>query len=118
MRFHYIASEPEGRVVEGDLEARGPADVLEWMASQGLRPVSVKAMAGVDARGFGGIFSQSITVTDKVFLTKYLSLMLKIGTDLFKAIDILIADFEKPILKGFLLEIRAALEKGQPFYAT
>ncbi|OGY58077.1 MAG: hypothetical protein A3D47_02085 [Candidatus Colwellbacteria bacterium RIFCSPHIGHO2_02_FULL_43_15] len=118
MRFHYIASEPEGRVVEGDLEARGPADVLEWMASQGLRPVSVKAMAGVDARGFGGMFSQSITVSDKVFLTKYLALMLKVGTDLFKAIDILIADFEKPTIKSLLIEVRDSLSKGQPFYST
>jgi type IV pilus assembly protein PilC len=118
MRFHYIASEPEGKVVEGDLEANGPAEVLEWMASQGLRPVSVKAMAGVESRGLGRIFSQPINVADKVFLTKYLALMLKVGTDLFKAIDILIADFDKPAVKSLLIEIKDSLSKGQPFYST
>jgi len=105
-------------VTEGDLEAQGPAEVLEWMASQGLRPVSVKAMGGVEKKGLGGIFSQSITVADKVFLTKYLALMLKVGTDLFAAIDILIADFDKPVVKSLLIEVRDSLSKGKPFYST
>jgi len=118
MRFHYIASEPNGRIVESDVEAQGPAEVLEWMAKQGLRPVSVKSLGGVEAKGLKAMFSQSITVTDKVFLTKYLALMLRVGTDLFKAIDILIADFDKPVVKSLLIEVRDSLSKGQPFYTT
>jgi len=118
MKFYYIASEPEGRVVEGNIEANGPAEVLEWMASQGLRPVSVKAQSGVNDVGLRGIFAQQITVEDKVFLTKYLALMLKVGTDLFKAIDILIVDFDKPAIKSILIEVRDSLTRGQPFYST
>lgn len=118
MKYYYIASEPEGRVVEGDIEAKGPAEVLEWMAAQGLRPVSVKAIAGVSTTGIRGIFAQQITVEDKVFLTKYLALMLKVGTDLFRAIDILITDFDKPAVKSLLIEVRDTLAKGQPFYST
>lgn len=116
MRFHYIAARPDGRMQEGNFEAKGVPDVLSFLASQGLRPVSVKPIVGV----VGGtrLFRQKITLTDKVFLVRYLSLMLKIGTDLFKAIDILIADFDKQILKDFLGEIRSTLEKGQPFYST
>ncbi len=118
MRFHYIASEPNGRIVESDLEAQGPAEVLDWMAKQGLRPVSIKSLGGVDDKGLKAMFAQSITVTDKVFLTKYLALMLRVGTDLFKAIDILIADFDKPVVKSLLIEVRDSLSKGQPFYTT
>jgi type IV pilus assembly protein PilC len=118
MRFHYVASQPSGRIVEADVEAKGPSDVLAWMATQGLRPVSLKAIGGVQTKGLQGMFGQSITVEDQVFLTKYLALMLKVGTDLFKAIDILIADFDKPVVKALLIEIRDNLGKGQPFYAT
>ena len=118
MRFHYIASEPSGRVVEADVEAQGPAEVLEWMASQSLRPVSLKALGGVESKGWKSIFNKSVTVEDKVFITKYLALMLKVGTDLFKAIDILIADFDKPVIKALLIEVRDTLGKGQPFYTT
>ena len=119
MRFHYIASQPTGKVIEGDFEASGPAEVLEYLANQGLRPVSLKVIKGVEEVGRGlFIFRKGIRVADKVFLTKYLSLMLKVGTDLLKAIDILIVDLDNPEMKALLIEIRGALEKGRPFYST
>lgn len=118
MYFHYIASQPDGRVVEGDVEANAPNDVLVFLASRGLRPVSLKVTKGIETLTSRRIFGQKITVDDKVFLTKYLALMLRVGTDLFSAIDILIADFEKVAVKALLVEIRSTLEKGQPFYIT
>lgn len=118
MRFHYIASQPNGKIIEGDFEALRPIEVLEFLASQGLRPVSLKTVKGVEETSRGLFWGQTITISDKVFLTKYLSLLLKVGTDLFKAIDILIADLDKPSIKALLIEIRGALEKGQPFYSV
>ena len=118
MRFQYIASQPNGKIIEGDFEASGAAEVLEYLANQGLRPVSLKVIKGVEESSRGLFFSRTITTADKIFLTKYLSLMLKVGTDLFKAIDILIADLDKPAVKALLIEIRGALTKGQPFYST
>lgn len=116
MQFHYIASQPDGKIVEGEFDAQGTAEVLEFLSTRGLRPVSVKAVKSGAIKG--GLFHASINIADKVFLTKYLALMLKVGTDLFHAIDILMADFDKPALKAVLGEIRANLEKGQPFYIT
>ncbi len=117
MRFHYIASQTDGRVTDGEMDASGPDEVLQSLMSKGLRPVSIKAMkAGLGANA--RIFGQAISVSDKIFLTRYLSLMLKSGTDLFSAINILINDFDKPTLKALLIEIRANLEKGNPFYTT
>ncbi len=118
MRYHYIAFQPDGKTVEGDLDVKEPVEVLKFLAKQGLRPITVKPAglaAGVGARRF---FGQKINITDKVFLTRYLALMLKVGTDLFRAIDILIADFDKPVVKALLLEIRGSLEKGQPLHTT
>ncbi len=121
MRFQYIASGLDGRVVQGSLEAASPAAVLGWMSEKGLKPVSIKA---TERSGIAGkwqkIFSRrdSISVEDKVFLTKYLALMLRVGADLFKAIDILIMDLEKQSMKSFLLEVKDNLSKGQPFYTT
>ena len=62
------------------------------------------------------IFWRHINTSDKVFLTKYLALMLRVGTDLLSAINILILDFDKPAMRNFLLEVRDNLSKGQPFY--
>src|SRR3989344_6519156 len=117
MKFHYIASQQNGQLAEGDLEAKGSAEVLQFLAVKGLRPVSIKVSKTADVSG-RKIFGQSISVSDKIFLTRYLALMLKTGTNLFKAIDILISDLDKPIIKALLIEIKANLEKGNPFYVT
>jgi type II secretory pathway component PulF len=118
MRFHYIASQSSGKIVEGDFDAQGVNDVLEYLAGQGLRPISLKVAKGVEEISRRQFFGKAITVSDKIFLTKYLALMLKVGTDLFKAIDILTADLDNPAMKALLTEIRTTLEKGQPFYST
>ncbi|PIU98395.1 hypothetical protein COS61_01665 [Candidatus Wolfebacteria bacterium CG03_land_8_20_14_0_80_40_12] len=118
MRFHYIASHPQGKIVEGDYEGSGPAEILEYLAKQGLRPISLKKIKGVEELKRGLFFGRNITIDDKIFLTKYLALMLRVGTDLFKAIDILIADLNRPAIKAFLMEVRDALKKGQPFYSS
>lgn len=116
MRFHYIATNVSGKTIEGNYEAESSLDVLKYLASQGLKPLSLKILRETGKGAGFKIFKKSVSISDKVFLTKYLALMLKIGTDLFKAIDILIADFENPSLKALLIEIRLGLEKGQPFY--
>ncbi len=106
-------------MIEGEMDAGSPAQVLQWMATQGYKPISIKSITdtGKKKKLFSGL-GQSITLIDKVFLTKYLALMLKVGTDLFRAIDILIADFDKPIMKSFLIEVRENLSQGKPFYTT
>ena len=118
MRFHYTASQPNGKIIEGDYEATGPADVLGHLASQGLKPISLKTLKDFEKKSRFNVFGQAITTEDKIFLTKYLALMMKVGTDLFKAIDILIADFQRPGLKSFLIEMRLALEKGQQLHSV
>lgn len=118
MQFHYTAADAAGKIREGDTDAANVSQVLQFLAKEGLKPLTVKAASvptGI-ARQFGRL--SKITLEDKLFLMKYISLMLRVGTDPFKAIDILVQDVEKPSLKQFLLEVRTNLEKGNPFFAT
>ncbi len=114
MLYHYVASDKAGKVLEGDTDAQSLAQVLQFLSAKELRPVSVAPVTrrgGVVRRIFGGI-----TLTDKVFLTKYLALMLRVGTDLLSAINILIGDFDNQAMRNFLLEVRENLSRGQPFH--
>jgi type II secretory pathway component PulF len=117
MVFHYIAADTTGQMTEGDLEGNDLQDALRWLAGKELRPVSVKAVEqkkkGISLGGGG-----TVNTSDKVFLTKYLALMLRVGTDLMSAINILIDDFDKPAVRQLLLEVRENLSKGRPFYET
>src|SRR3989344_3686957 len=118
MRFHYTAFQPTGKVVEGNAEGKDKAEVLVYLAKNGLRPISVTPVELGLGKAGRKLFGAAITLSDKIFLTKYLALMLKVVTDLFRAIDILIADFDKPGVKALMLEIRGSLERGEPFHTT
>jgi len=114
MLYHYVASDKAGKILEGDMDAGNLEGVLQFLAGKELSPVNViplKQERGGVRRLFG-----NITITDKIFLVKYLSLMLRVGTDLLSAVNILLADFDKPAMKNFLLEVRDNLSKGQQFY--
>ena len=118
MQFHYIAYRSDQGVTEGDLEAQNLKEVLENLAGRGLRPVSVKILKQRLTIASFKFWGKGVTLEDKIFLTKYLALMLRVGTNLFEAVEILIEDFEKPALKSFLLQVRSNLEKGQAFYSA
>ena len=100
------------------MEADNESGVLDFLASKGLKPISIRKIGEFGSAAKARLFYSGINATDKIFLTKYLALMLRVGTDLLKALDILIADFEKPAMKSLLLEIKLTLSKGQPFYIT
>jgi type II secretory pathway component PulF len=117
MFFHYSASNKEGKIIEGDGDFKDTEAVLEFLKNQGLAPIKLKAIKTFKSK-LKRSFGSPISLVDKLFLTKYLSLMLKVGTDIFKAIDILLADFEKPAVRALLMEIRKNLEGGKPFYTT
>src|SRR3984957_14028073 len=115
MLFHYSAIDVSGKSVEADYEADNLDQILQYLRSRELRPLSVVPLE--KSRGLQmSIFKKGIAITDVVFLTKYLALMLRVGTDLLSAVYILIADFDKPAVQNFLLEVRDNLTKGKPFY--
>lgn len=117
MLFKYRASDEEGKIIEGEGDFVNESAVLEFLKGRNLNPISLELVA-TKSKIRASLFGSPITITDQIFLTRYLALMLKVGTDIFKAIDILIADFEKPAVRSLLIEIRENLSKGQPFYST
>jgi type IV pilus assembly protein PilC len=114
MLYHYLASSKNGKIMEGEYEAENLAKVLQYLAGHELQPVTVTPVKAVQSSV--KFFLGKITLVDKIFISRYLSLMLKVGTDLLSAVNILISDFEKPAVKNFLIEVRNNLSKGQPFY--
>ena len=118
MLFHYLAQDPQGRIKEGNVNQPDTEAVLEYLTTQKLKPLSVKPLMLEKSGKELVIFRKTLNLADKVFLTKYLALMLKVGTDLFSAIDILIQDFESGPARRFLFETRSNLEQGKPFWST
>lgn len=118
MKFNYTASQADGKIIKGMVEANNQSEALDFLRQNELQPISVKRAQWKRLLNLNMSLGSSITATDKIFLTKYLALMLKAGTNLFSALDILISDFKKPAVRLLLIEIKNNLEKGQPFYTT
>ena len=118
MLFHYLAQDANGRIKEGNINQPNTKAVLEYLTTQKLKPLSVKPLMMEEGGKGLAIFKKTLGLADKVFLTKYIALMLKVGTDLFSAIDILIQDFESGPARRFLFETRSNLEQGKPFWQT
>lgn len=117
MQFHYIAADASNKTREGDKEGKSTEEILAFVFSQGWKPISIKPLKQVIMVKQGTLFER-VTLQDKIFLFKYLSLMLKVGTDLFKAIDVLLEDTDKPLMRSLLLEIKTNLERGNPLYVS
>ncbi|MFA5230309.1 MAG: type II secretion system F family protein [Candidatus Paceibacterota bacterium] len=118
MLFHYTAFDSRNVYVEGDIDMSTLEDVLKFLNNQHLKPIKVVPI-NLRLRGNGfNIFQRKITLLEQVFLFKYLGLMLKVGTDILKAVDVLMQDYEGGPVKNFLLQSRSNLEKGSPFYIT
>lgn len=115
MLYRYTAVDKAGKIIEDEIDAADLNQALKYLSGRELKPLNVKPLKVARARVVSW-FSGGITTDDKMFLTKYLALMLRVGTDLLSAINILIADFDKAAVRNFLLEVRDSLTRGQPFY--
>jgi type IV pilus assembly protein PilC len=118
MLYHYTAFDQRNIYVEGDVDMPTLEDVLKFLANQRLKPVKVTPIIRKKISKSMSIFAKRISLTDQIFLFKYLGLMLKVGTDILKAVDVLMQDYSEGPIKTFLLESRSNLEKGNPFYLT
>ncbi len=117
MKFKYTATNEEGKIIEGTVDFATQSEVLVYLAQKNLKPISI-SMAEERLSKIKLSFGSSINITDQIFLSKYFSLMLRVGADLLKVIDIMIADFSKPALRRFLSEVKEALQSGKPFHSA
>lgn len=116
MKFRYIASQLDGKVIESEIDAKDTKEVLQFLSSRGLKPISIRILRSESGKGF--FSGRKINIEDQIFISKYLALMLKLGTGLIQAINILIDDFDKKVVRSFLIEVKNNLEGGMPFYSV
>lgn len=113
--FIYEAYNREGVLTHGEYEGVNRDEVVGYLIKRDLTPVSVKK---IRARGEGGgILSISLferlSPVDVMFLVRNLATTIKAGLSVVEALDILIADAEKKLMKKVLQEAQAMIKNGQ-----
>ncbi len=116
MLFTYKAIDKNNNIQDGEFEAENVDDVLRYLGLNQLKPISIeKPKKGVFSKNFT-LFQKKVTEVDKIFLLKYLILLLKSGTDTLQSINLLLLSLKKPSLHLILSKIKHNLEQGLPFY--
>src|SRR3989344_1328285 len=102
MRFKYKAFDKNGRIIEGELEVANESEVLSYLNTNQLKPMAVDSVNPRTSRFSLGHFFNSIKEVDKLFLIRYLVLLLKAGTDILQSINLLLTGIKKQALKDIL----------------
>lgn len=111
--FEYVASDPNGELNNGEMEAVDRDTVIDFLKSENLLVVSVKEKS-VNFTSGKISFGKKIGYIDKITFTGNLSIMIKAGVNLSDAIDILAADTDNNYFKRILNDIKFGIENGKP----
>ncbi len=123
-QFQYRAADPEGKVVEGTIEAAEAAAVVARLQDRGLIPIRVGA-AATDAKGKTGAAASRLALPsmpalgrrlgqkDLLVVTQELSTMLEAGLPLDRSLGTLVELADKPELKAVLGDVLQAVRGGK-----
>lgn len=114
--FIYEAINSDGRVVTSEINSTSREEVVTMLAQKKLTPIKIElrgSKADKTSLSSTAIF-ESFTALDKIILVRNLSATIKAGLSLSEAIEILLADTKKKIVREFLLEARTGVLNGQP----
>lgn len=118
-KFIYEASNENGVIVKGEFEAPSKGDVIRHLEGKKLIPINVQEF-GKYKKGLSlssSVF-EKVSALDRVMLVRNLSAAIRAGLSIIEALDIMIADAQKKILKNILISAKSNLENGQPLWRT
>jgi type IV pilus assembly protein PilC len=114
--FTYIATNSEGKTVEGTFEVSDRAAALAALLKQGLRPISVKEVSVSKSFSFSNLLGgNKVKSNDLVIFTRQLSTMISAGVPLLRGLGSLSKHAESKALKKILDGIVRDVEGGAPF---
>lgn len=116
--FIFEAVDKDGAVKKGELQSDSKLDVLDYLSKQNLTPISIREKTEAFKASIEIFSFERIKAVDRILLTKHLSAIIKAGISLTEAIDILIANTEKKIMKKILTDAKYNLERGQTLSST
>lgn len=115
-KFTYLATNSLNKSVSGSVEASDRAAVIGLLGKQGLRPVSIKEIAGgkssFSINDFLG--GNKVKSDHLVMFTRQLSAMVSAGVPLIRALNSLQEHSESTALKKLLSSIIKDVEDGSP----
>lgn len=112
--YVYQAFSRDGKRLSGSMDAASSKLVREQLVRNGLFVISVDPAveAPTTAGGLKKLFEGSVSVKDKIFFTKQLSVLLRSGVPLVDALSLLV-DQSEGKLKNIVVALRDGIKEGR-----
>lgn len=112
MNFLYVAIDTSGQKQRGKIEAKSQKELLEYLRSNKLTPLSVKSL-NENPSGFS--FLNNVKNADIVIFTRQLSSMVLTGITLIESLTILKQQVNKPKMQTVIDDLIAQISEGSTF---
>lgn len=112
-KFSYKATDSQGKLISGSVEASERSVALATLNKQHLKPISLDEVK----TGFNfnlQIGGKKVKNTDLVIFTRQLSTMVSAGVPLLRSLSTLQAQAESPALKAVLADVVRDVQSGSP----
>ncbi len=110
--YTYVARNPQGKTVSGELEAANQASVVKSLRDQGLIPTSIQtgsvSMGGRHVNKRRG----KPNITDKVIFSRQMATMIRAGLPLIEVLDILSEQSDKQSVTDIIKTVQKDVEAG------
>jgi len=112
-KFKYSARDQQGKVVDGNLEAKNIASATDALHDQGLIVVSLKEAGGIDFEKLSEINVGGIPMKEKVIFMRQMATMVGAGLPLTRSLEIMIQQASNPKFKKILQNVLASIQSGK-----
>jgi len=115
--YSYIALDPSGKKIKGEVEAEDERDVVSQLRPRRFTIISVKRKSKVSELGGKelsqlSIFSPRIKGRDIIIAFRQMATLINAGLPIVQCLDILIHQTPNPTLKKVFIQIKADVEAG------
>lgn len=116
--YLYEASHSDGTIVRGQLEADSQQTIIDYLSRRSLIPVKIEEKGVIKTGVFAKGLFEKITTPDRILLVRNLGTSIRAGLSITEALDILIADNSKKLMKDILEQAKINVQNGHPLSAT
>lgn len=114
--YIYEAVTEDGRIVKSEINSLNKEEVVSVLSQKGLTPVKIE-LKSADSKtvsiGTTAIF-ESFNSLDRIILIRNLAATIKAGLSISEALEIMVSDASKGVVKKFLQEAQLGVQNGQP----
>lgn len=122
-KFHYKAINPDGKMINGTIEAPNADTVQNQLAAQGNIPTEIKKV-GDSSKKDGGpavpFFARfgGVKLPDLLIFTKQINTLLRAGISISKTLEVLEEQSENPLLKNAINRINDSIHGGDSLHKS